>query len=388
MANPGTGNVTLTGHPPYAYGGPGLRLVAYEPTVVVTQNHFIDVPAGSLTLSSSAPTVAVGESISTDTGVLVLTGYTPTLNISTNHIRAPPDGSLSLTGYQPYSYGGPGLRLVGYEPTIVIEPTSSAVLPGTGSLSLTGYAPAVVIGGLDITVNPGVGSLSLVTHAPAPNIFIVGAPASLQLTGYVPTLSVTEQQAVNPGTGSLALAGYAPAAVLGNNIVIQAQTGALALSGQTPTVTKTELNVVSPGSGALSLYGRGPTIINSGFVPAKKSGGRTRRKRRYLIEIDGEFFDAETVAQVRALLSQAKEVAKEAAPRQNVRIKAPRIKVRLESGAPIKSKAITREVDQANRVIRGIYKRAADQVAELREKMERREKRRKKDEEAAILLLL
>lgn len=159
------------------------------------------------------------------------------------------------------------------------------------------------------------------------------------------------------------------------------------------TVDETVVSTVP----AAVLTGGNALVASPGFsitaVSASK-GGRSRRKRRrtrYLVEIDGQFFDAENIAAIRALLDETKQVARKAAQQdvqQSIRIAPPRIKVSLESGAPLQSKAIQREVQQTNNIIQGIYRKAANEISELRKRAERRQQRRKKDDEARILLLL
>lgn len=126
-------------------------------------------------------------------------------------------------------------------------------------------------------------------------------------------------------------------------------------------------------------------------VAGAKKGG-TRRKTRYVMEMDGQFFFADTIEELRMLFRETKEVAKDVAPKlaskQNIRISPPKIRVSLESGQPIKSKAIRRETEQTQNVVNSIYRKANQDIQQLREIAAKVEAKRKQDEDDIITSLL
>lgn len=126
---------------------------------------------------------------------------------------------------------------------------------------------------------------------------------------------------------------------------------------------------------------------------AQQPAGRPRRKRRYIVEIDGQEFEAESPAHAQAILERARELADKAAQSQAdavvarvtrkvrslgkvrpVALKAPEIR----TDAPIDLEPILAD-------LRAIYAQAARE-AEIRLMMERQAAM--DDEEDAITLLL
>ena len=139
-----------------------------------------------------------------------------------------------------------------------------------------------------------------------------------------------------------------------------------------------------------------PAIAVVADVVAKK-GGRAKRKgkkRRYLVEIDNQFFDADNIAAVQAVLSQAidaaPQAAKQDADKAPVRIKPPRIAVTTGSGAQTTSRTLQRSVRAAQERVNAIYRQAQRRVTEIREMAEATERARENErrEEEAILSLL
>lgn len=375
---PDAGSLSLTGQAPVTGAGNNvikqpdagsLSLTGQTPTAATTANHFVD-PAntaltltgyapsldyswtvdpllGSLTISGLIPTVVAGDNkiIQPDAGGLTFTGQIPTADTSDLKVVQPGTGSLTLTGYVNYNYGGPGLRLIGYEPAVVIEATVATAEPGAGSLALTGYAPTLGFdwvvdpsagvltltgyapvatqdsgaqtvqpdaGSLTLTglvpaalagdnriVQPDAGSLTIEPHAPAVEIVINGAAASLQISGLVPTVALEANHTAQPDTGSLTLTGETPAALAGDDKVAQPSNGALSLAGLLPTIEQDsgprtaapdagslQINglapavlvaaagdhISQPDSGSLTLTGLSPTVVATGVVPVPGTG--------------------------------------------------------------------------------------------------------------------
>ena len=234
---PGTGSLTLTPYVPAR--AEGLQLVGYIPTAEIQSagNDITTEPgAGSLTLNGLQPVINVTLSAEPGVGNLTLTRYAPSVSVADNQVVTPDTGELNLTGYLEYNYGGPGLRLIGYEPSVAIEVASPAVEPGVGSLNLTGYAPTP---GIDWVVYPDAGVLTL--------------------TGYVPTVTLVSGDALaEPGAGSLTLTGYAPDAKTGFNI--SAGAGTLTLTSYAPALTISDNQFPQPDAGSLTITGFAPTI--------------------------------------------------------------------------------------------------------------------------------
>lgn len=157
-------------------------------------------------------------------------------------------------------------------------------------------------------------------------------------------------------------------------------------ASETVTVTVPATALVTSGSAVTGV----PTFTIEPFVPARK-GGRIRRKSRYLLELDGQIFLADSIDALRSLLDETKEIARETVPtlvnQQNIRIKPPKLKVSLQSGATIKSKAIKREVEQTQNVVNSIYQRANKEIQQLR-KIAREVERKRQEEDDIITSLL
>jgi len=135
--------------------------------------------------------------------------------------------------------------------------------PGAATLTITGYAPTVTVTG-DISVNPGVSALALTGYAPTVSITehqtVTPDPGALALTGFAPTVTVAENQTVSPANADLALTGYAPSVSVTTNHIVLPGAGALDITAIAPTVTVTTNHLVNPTTGALVLTGYAPTI--------------------------------------------------------------------------------------------------------------------------------
>lgn len=137
-----------------------------------------------------------------------------------------------------------------------------------------------------------------------------------------------------------------------------------------------------------------PTIEAQAVRAAK--GGRVRKRRRYVVEIDGQFFDADNIAAVESLLAQARLAAMESAPRDasgapaGVRLKPPRVRVKTGAGRVTTSVTIQRDVERTQKRINAIYRKAQQQIAEIRAETQRAEavlRRKRRNNESIISLL-
>lgn len=86
----------------------------------------------------------------------------------------------------------------------------------------------------------------------------------------------------------------------------------------------------------------------------RNKGGRVRRKRRLVVEIDGQFFDVNSPQEAAMLLAQAVEVVEERKHRIKER---PKIAVRTLSGRKSRSKVVEKAVEKAERKLIQIFDR-------------------------------
>jgi len=137
-----------------------------------------------------------------------------------------------------------------------------------------------------------------------------------------------------------------------------------------------------------------PSLTVVGAEVKRQTGGRTRKKgRRYIVEIDGQYFPVANISDAEALLMQARQMAEEAAPRDvgraTVRIKPPRVAIKTASGAETTSVTLKREVKRTQEIINKIYRDAYESIERTREISRLLHKKlEEEDEEEAILALL
>jgi hypothetical protein len=118
-----------------------------------------------------------------------------------------------------------------------VPASGTEVIPGTASLTLTTFAPTVTVTA-NQNVTPGPATLTLTTFAPTvstPRNVIPGT-AALTLTTFAPTVSTGNNIEVIPGSASLTLQTFAPTVQAGNNIEVIPGTASLTLTTFAPTV--------------------------------------------------------------------------------------------------------------------------------------------------------
>ncbi|KKN73413.1 hypothetical protein LCGC14_0401160 [marine sediment metagenome] len=110
---------------------------------------------------------------------------------------------------------------------------------------------------------------------PAPKFYIMAPPAaggvtvtvpvaSLTLTGFAPTVTVSDHQSVTVPVASLALTGFAPTVTATANITVEIPVASLALAGFAPTVTTTANISIEVPVASLALSGFAPTVTATG----------------------------------------------------------------------------------------------------------------------------
>jgi hypothetical protein len=127
--------------------------------------------------------------------------------------------------------------------------------------------------------------------------------------------------------------------------------------------------------------------------PAGRTSPAKRKRRRYLVEIDGREFEVESIEQARAILDRAKELARQVAEEKAERIVVERIDSKPPRGKPIHIPVpqITTEdvelqpvVQQARKALIKIYRDAMIE-AELRLRLAREQL--EEDDEDIVMLL-
>jgi hypothetical protein len=142
-----------------------------------------------------------------------------------------------------------------------------------------------------------------------------------------------------------------------------------------------------------SFAGKSALVI----VEEAARGGR-RRKRRYSVEVEGEYFVFNTIPEVQQFLAQIRETAPEAAEQdiapQGTTRKPPRIKVLTRTGKATTSKTLQAEIKRTQSVITRAYQDVAknrpkisNATLEIAELLHAKIKREEDDEEALILFL-
>ena len=126
-------------------------------------------------------------------------------------------------------------------------------------------------------------------------------------------------------------------------------------------------------------------------VSQSRSCGRVKR-RRYSVEIDGEFFVFNSIAEVERFLIQVRETADDQADElvtTPVTPKPPRIRVKTGAGKPTTSVVIQREVKRTQKRVNKAFREAAKRRAvdvEISQLLQ--QKIEQEDEEDIIISLL
>jgi hypothetical protein len=174
-----------------------LVLTGYAPTVIVTEDQFVNVPLGTLILTGYAPTIAVSDNqnIEVPLGTLVLTGHVPTVEVTEDQFVNVPLGTVVLTGYAPTVEVTANVTIVtplgvlvltGYAPTVFASNHQEIIVP-LGTLGLTGYAPTITI---TANIKVPTGIIILTGHAPTVVVTDIIIPLmlqKLQSTGVAPS---------------------------------------------------------------------------------------------------------------------------------------------------------------------------------------------------------
>lgn len=435
----------------HATGAPSIILPTSAGTAQLTI-HATGAPALPLITSAGAATISTGKTatgapsiiLPTASGAATVTRHAtgaPEIILPTSSGTATVQGVKTATGAPsiilPTSSGTAKQTLKASGSPSIILPTSSGEAGQTLHASGSPSIPLVESAG-QATIS------GAITATGAPSIILPTSSGQAKLTNkasgtvsiILPTSSGAAKQTLkSTGSPSIILptsagtSGQTLHATGSPSIILPTSAGTAAIQGQItatgdPSITlptaagqaKQTLHatgspslplIESAGQAAIAgsitatgepvlplITAQGSATVGSVVVSADVSaGGRVKRKRRYLIEIDGQWFDADNIPQVRDVLSQAAEIAQESADEdvrrgQNIRIKPPVIRVKTVSGDAL-SDTIQREVKKTQQVIADIYLKAYQEIEQIREISRLMHKRMdEEEEEEAIMLLL
>lgn len=147
------------------------------------------------------------------------------------------------------------------------NPAGVTVAPPTATLGLTGFAPTVLVSDNKIVSVPvaNINPTGLVPVVVASDHKTVPVPvASLTASGLIPTIAVTENQFVDVPVATINPTGFSPSIVTTNDQFVDVPAASLALVGFAPTVTITGNVFINVPAGVLPLNGFAPTISVSG----------------------------------------------------------------------------------------------------------------------------
>ena len=308
------------------------------------------VSAGTLVPNFDIP--LVGSSVTASAGTLVplfsipLTGSSVTGSAGTITYSVSSDLTIALTGIAVVSSAG------------TLTPTFGIPLVGQ---SVTASAGTLVVS-LSLGITGSAGTSSAGTIVPVMAVPLVGQAVTASAGTITPTFGIPlVGQAVTASAGTVTY-------TVGSDLTI-------ALSGIEVTVTAGTLTYVAQGGEAVST-----------------GAGRSKRRRRYTVVIDGAEFEVENQQHAVELLSRAKELAQVEAAR--VAEAAVPVKALRKTGKkPIALQTpkisspdseLSRIITEARNSINEIYRNAALQ-AELSYLMA---KQQEQDDEEAIMLLM
>ncbi len=278
---------------------------------------------------------------------LTLTSYS--VDVSVDLVVTSTAGSLTLTpyslqsgeqGYWSGDYWNSGYWVLGYWTASSDDVVVAASLP---SLPLTGYNAVVDVGGyIEADVNWAIQPLATFGFTESDALLADDVESSSELTS--PTLSENVD------------------ALTAEDVESQSELTSPTLSENVDALTAGDIEAVSE----LSL----PNLFDGTVQPTKSGGGRVKKKRRYVVEIDGQFFDADNAPQVEEVLEKAVALAESAQI-----LSKPKINIKTVRGRAVRAAAVTQALSNARESMDEVISR-------------NREKARIRDEEDAITALL
>lgn len=220
-----------------------------------------------------------------------------------------------------------------------------------------------------------------------------------QDAGLIAGRRLVADQATFTLTGNDAGLVYAPAGVY----TLTADTGSFALAGNDAGLIYTPLNnyVLTAETGGFSLSGPPADLLYSGAPPpapaAPTGGGRSRKRRRYTVEIDGEEYDVASPAEAEAILkAKAEKAAQEAIERAQKAERRPGRKVLADARKSLALPTVTLPAAAPADLTAGINA-SLEGIRELYEStlrtieiaaLLRKQRQDEEDEEEVLLMLL
>lgn len=137
-------------------------------------------------------------------------------------------------------------------------------------------------------------------------------------------------------------------------------------------------------------------LVDLNAVVAKKAGGRSKARRRYIVEVDGNFIPVASIADAETVLQQIRDLAEQSA-QQDVKTEKrpaiPKIRVKTATGKATTSAPLQKAIEKTQSVVTKEYTKRARQIAQdneisvlLLKKIAQEE--HDDDETAAMLLLM
>ena len=267
--------------------------------------------------------------------------------------------------------------------------TGAVKYPELGTLTLTGFAPALDVSSTITLTGAHISADSADVNAIG-NSSAVAQPPSAEISADAGTATATTDFAVTI-TGA----------------VINAEASEVGLdfkTGVSPTITGGEISAdaaVPALAGphvTVNIEGQGINAEAGEVEQVKRKGGHIRRKRRirYVVEIDGQLFEAVSPEHAKQLLREAAEAIEEIAEETPEALdKKPVIRVRTEGGKLSQSPVLKKEAQQTRTRIARAF-RAAQELTERRRQIDReiselliqKIREQEEDDEEAILALL
>lgn len=138
----------------------------------------------------------------------------------------------------------------------------TSVAPGAGAITLTGPVPTVARTA-NQAVAPSQAAVTFTGQVPTvartANQALTPSQGAVSFTGYAPSISQSAGLNLTPGVGAIAFTGFAPTIALNQSVTPGA--GAMTFMGYAPTIAQPK--ALSPGAGALSLAGFAPSVTQA-----------------------------------------------------------------------------------------------------------------------------
>lgn len=134
--------------------------------------------------------------------------------------------------------------------------------------------------------------------------------------------------------------------------------------------------------------------LSDGTVQPKSTGGRSGKRKRYVVEVEGEFFEVASVQAAQEVLQQLRDIAEESAKKDvtsAVTPKPPRVSIKTGKGKATQSAPLKKAVKQTQKKINRAYVQAArakQRDTEIAQLITRKLRDEQEEEEAKLLLLL